>query len=74
MLYKNEGTGAIDLVMSPGDPDTLFAALWEFERKAWGAKTGGPDSGIWRSTDGGAPGPRSPRAGFPSATTTPSTP
>ena len=53
VLYKNEGTGAIDLVMSPGDPDTLFAALWEFERKAWGAKTGGPDSGLWRSTDGG---------------------
>ena len=53
VLYKNEGTGAIDLVMSPEDPDILFAALWEFERKAWGAKTGGPDSGIWRSTDGG---------------------
>jgi photosystem II stability/assembly factor-like uncharacterized protein len=53
VLYKNEGTGAIDLVMSPKDPDILFAALWEFERKAWGAKTGGPDSGVWRSTDGG---------------------
>ena len=46
MLYKNDGTGAIDLVMSPENPDVLFAALWEFERKAWGAKTGGPDSGI----------------------------
>ena len=53
VLYKNAGTGAIDLVMSPDDPDILFAALWEFERKAWGAKTGGPDSGLWRSTDGG---------------------
>ena len=53
VLFKNEGTGAIDLIMSPDDPNLLFAALWEFERKAWGAKTGGPDSGIWRSTDGG---------------------
>jgi photosystem II stability/assembly factor-like uncharacterized protein len=53
VLFKNEGTGAIDLVMSPRDPNLLFAALWEFERKAWGAKTGGPDSGIWRSRDGG---------------------
>jgi photosystem II stability/assembly factor-like uncharacterized protein len=53
VLYKNEGTGAIDLIMSPDDPNLLFAALWEFERKAWGAKTGGPDSGIWRSRDGG---------------------
>ena len=53
VLFKNEGTGAIDLVMSPDDPNLLFAALWEFERKAWGAKTGGPDGGIWRSRDGG---------------------
>jgi photosystem II stability/assembly factor-like uncharacterized protein len=53
VLFKNDGTGAIDLVMSPDDPNLLFAALWEFERKAWGAKTGGPDSGIWRSRDGG---------------------
>jgi photosystem II stability/assembly factor-like uncharacterized protein len=53
VLFQNEGTGAIDLIMSPDDPSLLFAALWEFERKAWGAKTGGPDSGIWRSRDGG---------------------
>jgi photosystem II stability/assembly factor-like uncharacterized protein len=39
--------------MSPSDPKVLFAALWEFERKAWGAKTGGPESGIYRSLDGG---------------------
>ena len=53
VLYRNESTGAIDLVMSPGDPDVLFAALWTFERKAWGSFFGGPDGGIWRSTDGG---------------------
>ena len=53
VLFKNEGTGAIDLIMSPDDPNLLFAALWEFERKAWGAKTGGPDGGLWRSRDGG---------------------
>jgi len=53
ILFKNEGAGAIDLIMSRNDPNLLFAALWEFERKAWGAKTGGPDSGIWRSRDGG---------------------
>ena len=53
VLFKSENTGAIDLVMSPADPKVLFAALWEFERKAWGAKTGGPESGIYRSIDGG---------------------
>ena len=53
ILFKSEKTGAIDLVMSPADPKVLFAAMWEFERKAWGAKTGGPESGIYRSLDGG---------------------
>ena len=53
VLFQDESTGAIDLVMSPGDPDVLFAALWTFERKAWGSFFGGPDGGIWRSMDGG---------------------
>ena len=53
VLFKSPMTGAIDLVMDPTNPDVLFAALWEFERKAWGAKTGGPESGIYRSQDGG---------------------
>lgn len=53
VLFKSEKTGCIDLVMNPSDPNVLFAALWEFERKAWGAKTAGPEGGIWRSVDGG---------------------
>ncbi len=53
VLFKSENTGCIDMVMSPSDPKVLFAALWEFERKAWGAKTGGPEGGLWKSTDAG---------------------
>jgi len=53
VLFKSDKTGAIDMVMSPKDPNIMFAALWEFERKAWGAKTAGPEGGIWRSMDGG---------------------
>ena len=53
VLFKSEKAGAIDLVMNPSNPDELFASIWEFERKAWGPKTGGPDSGLWRSVDGG---------------------
>ena len=53
VLFKSEKAGAIDLVMNPSNPDELFASIWEFERKAWGPKTGGPDSGLWKSTDGG---------------------
>jgi len=53
VLYKSDKAGAIDLVMNPSNPDILFAILWEFERKAWGPKTGGPESGMYKSTDGG---------------------
>ena len=53
VLFKSEEAGVIDMIMSPDDPDTLFAAVWEFERKSWGPKTAGPDSGLWKSTDGG---------------------
>ena len=53
VLFKSDKTGCIDMVMSPENPNILFAALWEFERKAWGAKTAGPEGGLWKSTDGG---------------------
>jgi photosystem II stability/assembly factor-like uncharacterized protein len=53
VLFKSETTGCIDMVMDPANPRELFAALWEFERKAWGAKTAGPEGGIWHSVDGG---------------------
>jgi photosystem II stability/assembly factor-like uncharacterized protein len=53
VLFKSDKTGVIDMVMSPKDPNVLFAAMWEFERKAWGSKTGGPEGGLWKSTDGG---------------------
>jgi len=53
VLFKSETAGAIDLVMNPTNPDELFASIWEFERKAWGPKTGGDESGLWKSTDGG---------------------
>jgi photosystem II stability/assembly factor-like uncharacterized protein len=53
VLFKSDKAGVIDLIMNPADPDELYAAMWEFERKAWGPKTAGPDSGLWKTTDGG---------------------
>ena len=53
-LYVDERTGAIDLTIDPSDPDTLYAAMWERSRKAWGHTTNGPGSGVFKSTDGGA--------------------
>ena len=54
ILFVDEHTGAIDLVMDPGDPRTLFAAMYQRRRRAWGFNGGGPGSGIYRTTDGGA--------------------
>ncbi|HZD04902.1 MAG TPA: hypothetical protein VE173_08285, partial [Longimicrobiales bacterium] len=53
VLYVDENTGAIDLVMDPGDPRTLLAATYQRQRTAWGYNGGGPGSGIWRTLDGG---------------------
>ncbi len=54
VLFVDDMTGVIDLVMDPSDPNTLFAATYQRQRKAWGFNGGGPGSGIWRTTDGGA--------------------
>jgi photosystem II stability/assembly factor-like uncharacterized protein len=52
-LFKSDRAGAVDLVVDPNDPDVLYAAIWEAWRKSWGMSSGGFDSGIWKSTDGG---------------------
>ncbi|MEP7140448.1 MAG: hypothetical protein ABI745_12515, partial [Caldimonas sp.] len=54
VLYKDATSGAIELVADPDNPSTLFAALWEMQRKPWHMSSGGPGSGIYKSTDGGA--------------------
>ncbi|HWC95983.1 MAG TPA: hypothetical protein VG456_04520 [Candidatus Sulfopaludibacter sp.] len=54
VLYKDENTGAIDLAMDPSDPNTVYAALYQRQRKGWGFNGGGPGSGLYRTTDGGA--------------------
>jgi len=56
ILILNNQTGAIDLVMDPGNPDILYAATWQRMRKKWNdprndAATAG--SGIFKTTDGG---------------------
>jgi photosystem II stability/assembly factor-like uncharacterized protein len=54
VLYVDEHTGAIDLIMDPDHPNTLFAAMYQRQRRAWGYNGGGPGSGIYRTLDGGA--------------------
>jgi len=53
ILYRNDRTGAIDLVIDPTNPRILYAALWEAYRNPWSLSSGGPGSGLFKSTDGG---------------------
>jgi photosystem II stability/assembly factor-like uncharacterized protein len=57
VLYKDENTGAADVVMDPGNPQILFAALWAARVAPWEIRSGEsfviPGSGLYKSTDGG---------------------
>ncbi|MFO7733869.1 MAG: hypothetical protein R6X21_09485 [Candidatus Aminicenantes bacterium] len=51
----NDGkTGAVDMVMHPTDADTLYVAFWQRLRQPWYFESGGPNSGLFKTTDGGA--------------------
>ena len=53
VLYRGEKAGAADLSMDPNNPRILYAAIWEALRQPWTFTSGGPESGLYRSTDGG---------------------
>jgi photosystem II stability/assembly factor-like uncharacterized protein len=53
VLYKNDRAGAVDLVIDPHNSKVLFAALWDVYRTSWTLSSGGPLSGLYKSTDGG---------------------
>ena len=54
VLYVNQKTGCADLAMDPNDPNTLYASMWEFRRTGWSFDSGGENSALYKSTDGGA--------------------
>ena len=53
VLFKSEKAGAIDLSMDARNPRVLYASIWEARRTFWEISSGGPDSGLYKSTDGG---------------------
>jgi photosystem II stability/assembly factor-like uncharacterized protein len=53
VLFVDDNTGATDLVLDPRNPQTIYAALYQRQRKTWGFNGGGRGSGIYRSRDGG---------------------
>lgn len=53
VLQINSDTGCTDVALDPQNPSTVFAAMYQRRRAAWGFVGGGPHSGIFRSRDGG---------------------
>ena len=57
VFYRSARTGAVDLVMDPSDPNTLYASMWQRLRRKWSdprVEPGYSEGGIWKSTDSGA--------------------
>ncbi len=53
VLYIDDNTGAIDLIIHPENADVLYATMWHRERRAWNFVESGRGSGIYKTTDGG---------------------
>ena len=53
VLYINENTGCAELSMDMHNPMVLYAAMWHNLRLPWKVISGGPGSGLYKSTDGG---------------------
>ncbi len=54
VLFVNDSTGCVNLVMDPTNANVLYAAMWQVYRTPWGLFSGGAGSGIYKTTDGGA--------------------
>ncbi|MGA7258839.1 MAG: hypothetical protein WBX09_19480 [Terracidiphilus sp.] len=53
ILYVDDETGAITLAMDPSNPSVVYASMWQVSRAHWTFSSGGPGSGIYKTTDGG---------------------
>ena len=53
VLYKSDRAGAIDLSLDASNPRIMYAAVWQALREPFRFTSGGPDSGLYKSTDGG---------------------
>jgi len=53
VLFADENTGCFEIAMDPNNPRILFAGMWPIVIHTYGRESGGPNGGIWKSTDGG---------------------
>jgi photosystem II stability/assembly factor-like uncharacterized protein len=65
VLAVDQNTGCSDIVMDSNNPRLLFAGMWQLEMHTWSRVSGGPGSGLYKSTDGGATWKRLTGSGLP---------
>ena len=53
VLFADENSGAIDLLIDPTNPRILYATTWDVRRTPYSLSSGGKGSAIYKSTDGG---------------------
>lgn len=53
VLYSDDASGAVDLIIDPQNPRTLYASTWTIRRTPYSLSSGGPGSKLWKSTDAG---------------------
>lgn len=69
VLFTDEHSGCAHLEMDPNNPKVLFAGMWPLEIHTWGRESGGPGSGLFKSTDGGVTWKRLSGNGLPTRMT-----
>src|SRR4030095_13796447 len=68
VLFTDENSGCSDIAMDPSNSRILFAGMWTIEIHTWGRDSGGPGSGLFKSTDGGVTWKRLTGNGLPTRT------
>jgi photosystem II stability/assembly factor-like uncharacterized protein len=68
-LYLGPSSGASDVAINPQHPNIVYAGMWQFRRVPWTFSSGGPDDGLFKSTDGGRTWKRLQGGGLPSGYT-----
>lgn len=53
ILYISDKAGAVDIALDPNNPRIMYSSTWQIKRNGYRMDSGGPDSHLWKSTDGG---------------------